>query len=66
MTDNPLRFSASWTVEEYRVISYIVHDANNFAYGLGVLRVGARQTSGDAPDDEGRSAKDRCWRRQAA
>jgi hypothetical protein len=25
------RFPAPWTVEEYRGISYIVRDANNFA-----------------------------------
>ena len=31
MTDQPRRFPASWTVEEYRGISYIVRDANNFA-----------------------------------
>jgi hypothetical protein len=31
MTDQPRRFPAPWTVEEYRGISYIVRDANNFA-----------------------------------
>jgi hypothetical protein len=31
MADEPRRFSAPWTVEEYRGISYIVRDANNFA-----------------------------------
>jgi hypothetical protein len=29
MTDS--RFPAPWTVQEYRGISYIVHDANKFA-----------------------------------
>ena len=31
MTGHPRRFPAPWTVEEYRGISYIVRDANNFA-----------------------------------
>jgi hypothetical protein len=31
VTDQPRRFPAPWTVEEYRGISYIVRDANRFA-----------------------------------
>jgi hypothetical protein len=31
MADSARRFPAPWTVEEYRGISYIVRDANNFA-----------------------------------
>ena len=31
MTEPRRRFPAPWTVEEYRGISYIVRDANNFA-----------------------------------
>ena len=30
MTDSRRRFPPPWTVEEYRGISYIVRDANNF------------------------------------
>ena len=31
MTESRRRFPPPWTVEEYRGISYIVRDANNFA-----------------------------------
>ena len=33
MTKSRRRFPPPWTVEEYRGISYIVRDANNFAVG---------------------------------
>ena len=32
------RFPPPWTVEEYRGISYIVRDANNFRRGLRLFR----------------------------
>ena len=31
MTESRRRFPPPWTVEEYRGISYIVRDTNNFA-----------------------------------
>jgi hypothetical protein len=36
MTDQPRRFPAPWTVEEYRGISYIVRSAQD-AYGIAEL-----------------------------
>ena len=47
------RFPAPWTVEEYRGISYIVRDANNFAvaYVYFANEPGRRAAAG--PDDEG-------------
>ena len=38
MTESRRRFPPPWTVEEYRGISYIVRDANNFAVGLRLFR----------------------------
>ena len=32
MTESRRRFPPPWTVEEYRGISYIVRDANNFPW----------------------------------
>ena len=50
------RFPAPWTVEEYRGISYIVRDANNFAvaYVYFANEPGRRATAGLMTKDEAR------------
>ena len=43
------RFPPPWTVEEYRGISYIIRDANNFPVAY-VYFVGPEDTLLDAPE----------------
>jgi hypothetical protein len=54
MTDR--RFPAPWTVEEYRGISYIVRDANNFAvvYVYFANEPGRRAAAGLMTKEEAR------------
>ena len=56
MTDNRRRFPAPWTVEEYRGISYIVRDANNFpvAYVYFESEPGRRAAANLMTKDEAR------------
>ena len=51
-----VRFPAPWTVEEYRGISYIARDANNFAvaYVYFANEPGRRATAGLMTKDEAR------------
>ena len=42
MTAPGRRFQAPWTVEEYRGISYVVRDANNFALAYVYLKMNPR------------------------
>jgi hypothetical protein len=48
------RFPAPWTVEEYRGISYIVRDANNFAVAYAYLASGSAHTRYLMTKDEAR------------
>ena len=56
MTKSRRRFPPRWTVEEYRGISYIVRDANNFAvaYVYFANEPGRRATAGLMTKDEAR------------
>ena len=56
MTDRSRRFPAQWTFEEYRGISYIVRDANNFpvAYVYFETEPGRRAAANLMTKDEAR------------
>jgi hypothetical protein len=56
VTESRRRFPPRWTVEEYRGISYIVRDANNFAvaYVYFANEPGRRATAGLMTKDEAR------------
>ena len=44
------RFPPPWTVEEYRGISYIIRDANNFPVAYVYFESGPEDTLLDAPE----------------
>jgi hypothetical protein len=55
MTDHPRGFPPPWTVEEYRGISYIVRDANNFAVAYVYFASEAGHTRYLMTQDEART-----------
>ena len=69
MTKSRRRFPPPWTVEEYRGISYIVRDANNFAVGYVYFasEPGRRAAANLMAKDEARKiAAEACYEKCAA